>query len=96
MIGSQAGIWAMTGKDKKTPVIGRRKRRERQKPQAVEEVGFTLFFPFPLAALPRAPLTQDPALLQSSPSVRISFLIKAWSLGFKIYGSRQIPQSREL
>lgn len=35
MIGSQAGIWAMTGKDRKTPIIGGGGKR-REKPQTAE------------------------------------------------------------
>lgn len=54
------------------------------------------FLPISTCSPPQGPLTQDSTLLQSSPSIRISFLIKARSLRFKIYGSQQIPQSREL
>lgn len=45
---------------------------------------------------PQGPLTQDPALLQSSSKVRVSSLITARSLCFKICLPRRPPQSREL
>lgn len=66
MIGSQAGIKAMTRKDKKTPIIGVRKRR---KIETTDSIGL---LPISIYGPPQGPLTPDPALLQSSLIVRIT------------------------
>lgn len=72
--------------------------KEKRKTETTGSKGSRIhsFLPISTCGPPQGPLAQDPALLQSSPSIGISFLIKARSLHFKICGSQQIPQFREL
>lgn len=63
MIGSQAGIWVMIGKDRKTPIVGGvGVEKKRETVDSIQSRARS-FVPISTHGPPQGPLPLDPALL---------------------------------